>query len=197
MMGFAYEPVAKAATYQALHSHSPSLQLNGSRRLSLANLTDAPCGKPLAREGNEFLRRRKQHIYNPKGAKSPRITVARVMARKLTPTPEAVLTRGIVGTGGLDDVQDAESAEEGKAVIRELFAIHRGVPEGAGALPVELKLECAAGMTVFRFAGMSDGGREGQPAVQADGATLSFWTDGSVLATTCAAGPERHVCAIT
>lgn len=140
---------------------------------------------------------RKWRIYDPKCAKTPRITAAKVMARKLTPTPEAVLASGVVGTEGLDEIQVTEGAEEGRAVIRELFASHTGTPEGAGAVSMEVELVFAASMTEVKLAGISDGKSEDQPAGQADGPTFPLWTDTCVVAATCAAGSERLVCAIT
>ncbi len=90
----------------------------------------------------------------------------------------------MVGTGGPDEVQDAEGVEEGNAVTKELFPSHRGAPDGADALFVVLELKFPEDIVVVRFVGISDGTRDGRPAVQVDRATLSFQTDVSVLTTT-------------
>lgn len=106
------------------------------------------------------------------------------------------MASGMVGTGGPND-EDAEGAEEGNTVTEELFPGQRGAPEGAGALFVVLELTFAEDMAVARLAGMSDGTREGQLAVQAGRATLSLQMDVSVLTTTCGAEPERLVWSMT
>ncbi|KAK8140655.1 hypothetical protein G3M48_002986, partial [Beauveria asiatica] len=92
------------------------------------------------------------NIYGPYGARKIKVAAARVTARKLIPAPEAVLASGRVGTGGLDDVQDAEGAEEGNAVTEELFPGQRGAPEGADALFVVLELTFAEDVAVVRLA---------------------------------------------
>ncbi|KAM3537749.1 hypothetical protein ARSEF1564_009335 [Beauveria bassiana] len=114
---------------------------------------------------NEQLRRSGQHTYGPYGARKIRVAAARVIARKLISAPEAVLASGVVGTGGPDNVQDAEGAEEGNIVTEELFLGQRGAPEGADALFVVLELTFEEDMAVVRLADMSDGTREGQLAV--------------------------------
>lgn len=113
-----------------------------------------------------------------------RVAAARVTTRKLIRAPEAVLAIGVVGTGGPDDVQDTEGAEEGNAVTKELFPSQKGAPEGADALVVVLELKFAENMAVVRFVGMSDGTREGRLVAQADRATLSLQMDVSMLTAT-------------
>lgn len=122
------------------------------------------------------------------------VAAARVTTRKLIPAPEAVPAIGVVGTGGADDVQDAEGADEGTAVSKELFPSQKGAPEGADdALVVVLELEFAENMAVVRFVGVSDGTREGRLVMQADRTTLSLQRGVSVLTATCTAEPERLV----
>ncbi|OAA42785.1 hypothetical protein ISF_09701 [Cordyceps fumosorosea ARSEF 2679] len=89
-----------------------------------------------------------------------------MMASKLIPV--RVLASGAVGTGGLGAAQDAEGTDEGKVVTRELFAGHRGVPEGPDARGTVLKLQSAGGETVVRFAGLFKSRREGWPGEEAD-----------------------------
>lgn len=137
-----------------------------------------------------------QHNYSPYGARRVNAAAARVTARKLIPALEAVLASGLVGTGGPDDVQDAEGAEEGSAVTKELFPGQRGAPEGADALVVVLALTFAEDTAVVRFEGKAEGMREGQPAAQADTATLSVQMDVNVLTINCASELERLVCSM-
>lgn len=117
-----------------------------------------------------------------------------MIAKKLVPAPEAVPAIGVVGTGGPDEAQEAEGAEDGNAVSKELFTSQRGAPDGADALVVVLlELKFAEDVAVVRFVGTSDGTREGQLVVQADRTALSLQMDVSVLTTTCAVEPERLV----